>query len=159
MSADRGMAGSSPDGGPGPAAPAIGPVLFFDGECGLCNTVVRILIRLDGTGRLHYAPLQGASAQAYLRMHGLPTEDFDSLIFIPDWSRRDRAAHLMRTDGVIGALRAVGGLAAPLAWMVVLPRAWRDAAYKGVARIRYRLFGVWRPRPLARAEWAARFLP
>lgn len=137
----------------------MGPVLFFDGECGLCNGVVRILIRLDRRGRLHYAPLQGTSAQAYLRAHGLPTEDFDSLIFIPDWSQRDRGGHQLRTDGVVGALRSVGGLATPLAWMAVLPRAWRDAAYKEVARIRYRVFGVWRPRPLARPEWEARFLP
>jgi predicted DCC family thiol-disulfide oxidoreductase YuxK len=134
-------------------------VLFFDGECGLCNGLVRILIRLDRPGRLHYAPLQGPSAQAYLRAHGLPTEDFDSLIFVPDWSRRDRRAHQLRTDGVVAALRVVGGLATPLTWLAVVPRVWRDAAYKGVAGIRYRLFGVWRPRPLARPEWTARFLP
>ena len=159
MSAEAGNGEPGPDPGPPREGPAIGAVLFFDGECGLCNGLVRILIRLDGPGRLHYAPLQGLSAQAYLRAHGLPTEDFDSLILVPDWSRRDRGAHLLRTDGVVAALRVVGGLAAPLAWLAVVPRAWRDAAYKGVARIRYRLFGVWRPRPLARPEWAARFLP
>lgn len=136
-----------------------GPVLFFDGECGLCNRIVRGLIRLDGSGRLRYARLQGPSAQAYLRLHGLPTGDFDSLIFVPEWTRRDRPDHRVRTDGVVGALRAVGGLAGALAWIAVIPRGWRDAAYQGVARIRYRVFGPWRPRPLARPEWAARFLP
>jgi predicted DCC family thiol-disulfide oxidoreductase YuxK len=159
MSAETVNGGPEPDLSPSREGSAIGAVLFFDGECGLCNGVVRILIRLDRTGRLHYAPLQGASAQAYLRTHGLPTEDFDSLIFVPDWSRRDRAEHLMRTDGVVGALRAVGGLSTPLAWIGILPRVWRDAAYAGVARVRYRVFGVWRPRPLGRSEWAARFLP
>lgn len=140
-------------------ARAIGPVLFFDGECGLCNRLVRGLIRLDGAARLHYAPLQGPSAQAYLRSHGLPTEDFDSLIFVPDWAQRDRADYRLRTDGAVGALRAVGGIAGVLAWIAILPRGWRDAAYKGIARIRYRVFGPWKPRPLARPEWAARFLP
>jgi hypothetical protein len=48
------------------ATPGLPAVLFFDGECGLCNGLVRILIRLDRPGRLHYAPLQGPSAQAYL---------------------------------------------------------------------------------------------
>src|SRR4051812_37486572 len=47
------------------------PVLFFDGECGLCNRVVRLLLRLDTRGRLRFAPLQGPVAQDYLRAHGL----------------------------------------------------------------------------------------
>jgi predicted DCC family thiol-disulfide oxidoreductase YuxK len=41
---------------------ATGPVLFFDGECGLCNRVVRLMLRLDRRGRLRYAPLQGLRA-------------------------------------------------------------------------------------------------
>ncbi len=148
-----------------------GPVLLFDGECGLCNRIVRGLLRLDRGGRLRFAPLQGPAAQAYLRAVGLPTEDFDSLVFVSDWARREgpargdsggagaRAAYLLRTDGVIAALRAVGGLAPALAGVLaIFPARWRDAGYRLVARWRYRMFGEWRPRPLARAEWAARFL-
>ena len=135
-----------------------GPVLFFDGECGLCNRIVRLLLRLDRRGVLRYAPLQGKTAQSYLRAHGLPTEDFDSLVFVPDWGRREHPEFLLRTNGVAAALRAVGGVGRGLAWLQVLPARWRDASYKLVARWRYRLFGEWRPRPLARAEWAARFL-
>ena len=135
------------------------PVLLFDGECGLCHRIVRGLLWWDGAGRLRFAPLQGPAAQAYLRAVGLPTEDFDSLVFVPDWSRRDGAGFLRRTDGVIAALRAVGGLARGLAGVLaVFPAAWRDAGYWVVARWRYRIFGAWRPRPLARPEWAARFL-
>lgn len=136
-----------------------GPVLFFDGECGLCNRVVRLMLRLDRRGVLRFAPLQGETAQAYLRRHGLPVEDFDSLIFVPDWSRRDRPEFLVRTDGALGALRAVGGTARLFTWLGIFPRSWRDAAYRLVARFRYRIWGEWKPRPLARPEWAARFLP
>jgi predicted DCC family thiol-disulfide oxidoreductase YuxK len=133
-----------------------GPVLLFDGECGLCHRVVRRLLRLDRVGRLRFAPLQGPAAQAYLRVHGLPTEEFSTLVFVPDWPR-GAEKFLLRTDGIIAALRAAGlpGLAALLA---VLPRGMRDAGYKFVARVRYRIFGPWRPRPLPRPEWAARFL-
>lgn len=143
-----------------PAEPTCVPVLFFDGECGLCNRLVRLLLRLDGRGRLRFAPLQGPAAQAYLRAHGLPTEDFDTLIFVPDWATRERREFLVRTTGVIAALRTVGGgIARPLAALLaVFPAAVRDAGYRLVGRWRYRLFGPWRPRPLPRAEWAARFL-
>jgi predicted DCC family thiol-disulfide oxidoreductase YuxK len=138
-----------------------GPVLLFDGECGLCNRLVRLLLRLDRGGRLRFAPLQGGSAQSYLRVHGLPTVDFDTLVFVPDWSRRDHAEFLVRTDGVIAALRAIGGTTARMiaAFLALFPAGMRDAGYRLVGASRYRLFGPWHYRPLARAEWAARFLP
>jgi predicted DCC family thiol-disulfide oxidoreductase YuxK len=134
-------------------------VLLFDGECGLCARVVRWLLRIDARGGLRFAPLQGPAAQEFLRMHGLPAADFDSLVFVPDWSRRDdmAAEFLVRTDGVNAALRAVGATrrAALLAWW---PRAWRDAGYRLVARWRHRMFGPPRAAALARPEWATRFL-
>ena len=142
-----------------------GPVLLFDGECGLCNRVVRRLLQLDRRGVLRFAPLQGAVAQEFLRTHGLPTQDFSTLVFVPDWSRRANAAtspgpeknFLLRTDGVIAALRAVGATGRATGLNLV-PRALRDAGYRLVARWRYRMFGPWRACPLPRPEWAARFL-
>lgn len=142
-----------------PSSESAGPVLFFDGECGLCNRLVRGLLRLDRHGRLRYAPLQGPAAQAYLRAHGLPTTDFETLIFVPAWSRRERPEFLLRTAGVIAALRAIGGVGRGLATLLtIVPAGLRDAAYRVVGRWRYRVFGPWRPRPLARAEWERRFL-
>jgi predicted DCC family thiol-disulfide oxidoreductase YuxK len=135
-----------------------GPVLFFDGECGLCYRVVLWLMRRDGRGVLRFAPLQGVTAQAYLRAHGLPTENFDSLVYVPDWAARERREFLLRTDGALAAARAVGGWGAVVAWARVLPRAWRDGVYRVIARWRYRIWGEWTPRPFARPEWAARFL-
>jgi predicted DCC family thiol-disulfide oxidoreductase YuxK len=135
------------------------PVLFFDGECGLCNRIVRLLLRLDRRGVLRFAPLQGPTAQAYLHRHELPLTDFDSLIFVPDWETRDRREFLRRTDGVVAALRVVGGWCGTvLAWIRFLPAGWRDGLYKLVARWRYRVFGRWRACPLPRPEWKARFL-
>jgi predicted DCC family thiol-disulfide oxidoreductase YuxK len=137
-----------------------GPVLFFDGECGLCHRLVRLLLRLDRAGRLHFAPLQGPAAQSYLAAHRLPTVDFDTLVLVPDWSRRERSGHFIRTAGVIAALRAIGTRTARiLAGLIgIFPAAVRDAAYRVVGRWRYRIFGPWQPRPLARPEWRERFL-
>ncbi|HVW21999.1 MAG TPA: DCC1-like thiol-disulfide oxidoreductase family protein [Opitutaceae bacterium] len=136
-----------------------GPVLLFDGECGLCQRLVGLLLRLDRAGRLRFAPLQGPAAQAFLRSHRLPTRSFSSLVFVPDWSRRARADFRLRTDGVIGALRCLGAGGRMAAGALRLaPAPLRDLAYRAVARVRHRLFGPWRPRPPARPEWAARFL-
>lgn len=137
-----------------------GPVLLFDGECGLCHRVLRLLLRLDRRAVLRFAPLQGASAQDYLRAHGLPATDFETLVWVPDWSRREREDHLLRTAGVMAALHAVGATGRVLAAMLaVFPAGWRDAVYGRVSRWRHRIFGPWRERPLARADWVERFLP
>jgi predicted DCC family thiol-disulfide oxidoreductase YuxK len=134
------------------------PVLLYDGTCGLCNRVVRLLLRTDKVGRLRFAPLQGAPAQAYLRAQGLPTEDFDSLVFVPNWNESVAGGYRLRTDGVLAAAAEVGGVWRLVTWMRVLPAWSRDPFYTLVARTRYALFGEYKPSPLPKAEWTERFL-
>src|SRR5262245_60001986 len=149
----------SPVSAPAHVSAAPGPVLFFDGGRGLCNRLVRGLLRLDPGGPLRFAPLQGPSAQAYLRAHGLPTADFDTLIYVPDWSRRDRPEYLLRSAGTLAALRTTGRFGRGLAALLpIIPARVRDAVYRVIGHTRYRIFGPWKPRPLPRPEWAARFL-
>jgi predicted DCC family thiol-disulfide oxidoreductase YuxK len=134
------------------------PVLLYDGGCGLCNRLVRALLRADRTGRLHYAPLQSEPAQAYLRGQGLPVRDFDSLVFVPDWNHPAAGAPLLRTSGALAACAEVGGAWRAVAWLRVLPAWLRDPFYKLMARSRYALFGAYRPSPLPEPEWEKRFL-
>jgi predicted DCC family thiol-disulfide oxidoreductase YuxK len=138
--------------------PAPVPVLLFDGECGLCRRVVGLLLRLDRRGRLRFAPLQGPAAQAFLGALGLPTQDFSSLLFVPDWARPERPDFRQRTDGVIAALRTCGGGGRMLAAILAaFPVGMRDGGYRWVSRWRYRIFGPARPGPI-RPEWRDRFL-
>lgn len=135
------------------------PVLLYDGECGLCNRVVRRLLRADRAGWLHYAPLQSGPAQEYLRAQGLPVADFASLVFVPDWSNPARGTYRLRTDGVLGACAVVGGgLWRTVGWTRFIPVGLRDGAYKLVARSRYALFGRYQPSALPEPEWEKRFL-
>jgi predicted DCC family thiol-disulfide oxidoreductase YuxK len=138
--------------------PAGTPVLLFDGECGLCRRVVRWLLRNDMRGELRFAPLQGRVAQDFLRARGLPTDDFDSLVFVPDWSRRGPGEIALRTDGVVAALRVVGA-ARRAAFIAAWPRPLRDAGYRVIARWRHRIFGAGGEPAALPSEWAARFLP
>jgi predicted DCC family thiol-disulfide oxidoreductase YuxK len=139
-------------------APPPQPVLLFDGECGLCQRLVRRLLRADRAGRLRFAPLQGPAAQAYLRARGLPTRDFESLVFVPDWHRPAEVAPLLRTDGALAAAATVGGAWRGLAWLRIFPAWLRDPFYRLIGRVRFALFGPARPGMLARPEWTERFL-
>jgi predicted DCC family thiol-disulfide oxidoreductase YuxK len=134
------------------------PLLLYDGECGLCNAVVRFLLRRDRRGRLRFAALQGTTARAALEARGMYRPDFDSIVFIPDFPRTD-GAYWQRTDGVVGVLRELGGGWRLMGALRLVPAFLRDPFYRIVARVRYRIFGVYVPRPLERPEWAERFLP
>jgi predicted DCC family thiol-disulfide oxidoreductase YuxK len=134
------------------------PVLLYDGECGLCNAVVRFILRHDRSGRIHFAPLQSAPAQEFLRAKGLPEEDFDSLIFIPDWENRDREGYLLKTSGALAALSSMGGPCAALSRLKVIPAGLRDAVYWLISKTRYAVFGAYEPRPLENPAWEKRFL-
>ncbi len=139
------------------------PVLLFDGECGLCTALAGWALRRDrggrggGGGRLFVAPLQGSTAQGLLRELGLPTEDFDTLVFVLDRRCPVECGCRLRSDGALAVLAAVGG-----GWRVVaavlrvIPRGWRDRGYGVVARMRRRLFGG--PRPLRAGSGAGRVL-
>jgi predicted DCC family thiol-disulfide oxidoreductase YuxK len=140
------------------ADPTRQPVLFYDGHCGLCNRVVRLLLRTDREGRLHFATLQSEPGQAFLKRWGLPTEDFDSLVFAPNWAERDQIEPRLRTDGALAAAATVGGIWRLVTWTRVLPAWLRDSCYRLVARTRYALFGEYRGQPLAESEWRERFL-
>ena len=133
-----------------------GPILFFDGECGLCQHLVHRLLALDRRGGLRFAPLQGPIAQAWLRERGLPTKDFQSLIFLPE-GLKGRCGHLRKTDGVIAALHAIGH-PRMARYVRLVPRQLRDAGYRGLARVRRSIFGPWKTGRAMRPEWAGRFL-
>ena len=134
------------------------PVLLYDGECGLCQSLVRLMLRHDLRGVLCFAPLQGATAQAFLRHHDLNTADFDSLVFAVDL-KNEHAAFYLRTAGVLAALRELGGWGCLQARILaVVPVPWLDAGYRLVARLRYRIFGHYRPKPLPNPNWARRIL-
>ena len=134
------------------------PVLLYDGECGLCAALVRRLLREDDSGRLRFSPLQGPAAQVYLRARGLPTADFDSLVFVPDWERPESLEPLLRSAGAFAAADEPGGICRVLSWLRILPRTWTDAVYRGVARVR----GVFNPprvgAPADELAWEKRFL-
>ncbi|HXC01110.1 MAG TPA: DCC1-like thiol-disulfide oxidoreductase family protein [Opitutaceae bacterium] len=136
-----------------------GPVLLYDGECGLCNRTVRMMLRLDRRGVLRFAALQSEPAQEFLRSHGLPKEDFSTLVLVPDWAKRSEPRFAVRTDGVAGALWMCGGGSRVFAALLYsIPRFVREPVYKFVSRTRYRFFGPWRECPLPRPEWKKRFI-
>ena len=116
-------------------------LVFYDGECGLCDHVVQFLLWADRKGIFVYAPLQGETARKFLK--DLPEEyrTADSLILIEDYKGENPKSYLFGK----GALRIAWLLGGPWALLGVvsfLPAWLYDWAYRLVARNRHRLFSV-----------------
>jgi len=114
------------------------PVLLFDAECALCRRTVRWLIRRDRHARLRFADLGGTEGRAVRAALGDGQPAPDSLIFVPDWSRRLEGPWFLRADGALRALALLPGTGWAVRALRWAPPLWLDTAYRAVAAARRR---------------------
>lgn len=129
------------------------PVLLFDGTCALCNGTVQFVLDHERDAALRFAPLQSAVAARLLAPHGLAVAAEPETLVVVEGGRA--YTHSSAALRVAAHLRWPWRLAGAL---VVVPRWLRDAAYRFVARHRYRWFGREEVCRLPAPEHRARFL-
>lgn len=128
------------------------PIIFFDGVCGMCNTMVDFLVRVDRKGVFLFAPIQGETARRLLPP--LPEDPQDwSLLY------RDEQGLHDESDAVLLVCGRLGGPWWCLSLLRVTPRFIRNPIYRVIARRRYRLFGKREACRVPTPEERARFLP
>ncbi len=145
-----------------------GPILFFDGDCILCNGFADFVLRRDRRQALRLATLQGETAAAWLSREVAPPfaggaagaagpepePGFRSVVLY------EAGATYRKSEAVRRVLRQLGG-----AWRVaavltgLVPRPLRDAVYDVVARHRLRWFGRRASCRMPTAAERERFLP
>src|SRR6476620_1749642 len=111
-----------------------GPIVIYDGECGLCHRSVKFLIARDRQ-QLHYAPLQGETAAALRARHPEIPVTLESVVLVDD----DRV--FLRSKAFLYGARY---LTWPWRWAYYLrwlPAFVLDLGYRAVAAIRYRVWG------------------
>lgn len=103
-----------------------GMVVLYDGVCLLCNRFVQFLIQRTSADACRFAPLQAIPAFR---------ESQDSV-----WVQTLEGRWLSESDAVLYVLRQLPGYR----WTSIgkwIPKSWRDALYRWVARHRYGWFG------------------
>ncbi len=131
------------------------PILFYDGECGLCAKSVQWCLKHDHKHVLMFAPLQGTTYRD-LQHNIIQTQptDLASAVYY-EGSR----LHI-RSDAALRALRTLGGPWAALAALgLLVPRVLRDPVYNFIAKRRIAWFGTADSCRVPAAEERSRFLP
>ena len=138
---------------PSPCDPAPGhPIIVFDAQCVLCSANAQFVLRHDRQSHFRLAAMQGAVGTALYRRFGIDPADPDTLIVMS-------GNHALRDSHAVFAIwTALGWPWKAIAVLAIIPKAWRDLAYRWIARHRYRLFGrrasCWVPS----ADYAERLL-
>jgi len=110
-------------------------ILLFDGVCNLCNSIVQFTIKRDQEEKFKFASLQSESGQALLKKFDLPTDDFDSFVFIKG------EKYFLKSSAGLQVLKELGGVWKLFYGFIILPRPLRDFVYNIIAKTRYKIFG------------------
>jgi predicted DCC family thiol-disulfide oxidoreductase YuxK len=110
-------------------------ILLFDGFCNLCSRLVNFIIKRDKKAKFLFLSLQSASGQSLLKKFGLPTDDFDSVVYI----RSDK--YFLKSSAILYILKELGGIWKLFYIFIIIPNFIRDFIYKIIAKTRYKIFG------------------
>lgn len=127
-------------------------IVFFDGYCSLCNSVVDWLINIDTAGEIKFASLQGETALHMLKGQA-HSEGRDTIIYLRDEKIYERSTAILLILADIGGVGRVGKL------VLIVPLFLRDFVYRWVAKYRYALFGRRDTCRLPTAQEKDRLLP
>ena len=108
-------------------------IIYFDGVCGLCNSFVKILLKVDSD--LKFATLQGSSGQKLLTKINFNKSEFDTVIF----KKNDQV--YTKSSAVFEIFKTIGGLWKVFLIFSVLPISITDAVYRYIALKRFKVFG------------------
>lgn len=94
------------------------PILFYDDECGLCNSAVRFVIRHNKRGHVLFAPLNGKTA----KMHNILWRG--SVVFLSNGTQYTRSRALFAICWELGGVWKVAGLLSFFPTLLLKPYDW-----------------------------------
>jgi len=127
-------------------------VVFFDGHCSICNASVDWLMKVDKTGELKFASLQGETASKLLG-HAPGKIDFDTVVYLRDGEKFERSTAILKILADSGSLWRLSSV------FLAIPTSLRDVLYKLVAKNRYRFIKRRETCRLPTQEERGRLLP
>lgn len=110
-------------------------IIFFDGECNLCNGFVQFVLIHEQEPNFKFSSLQSEFAQSFFKQHHFESVSIDSVVVYHNkqfyW--KSKAAFVVIT-----------GLKSPYKWLRLfkfIPAFLADFIYNIIAKHRYKIWG------------------
>ena len=107
-------------------------IIIFDGDCGLCETSVRFIIKHDRKSYFHFVSQSSSLGKYLLKKYRLDT--IDSIVYISD----NKAYSY--SDGILEIIKHLDVPYRYLDTLRIIPKRLRDGIYKLIAKYRRDFF-------------------
>ncbi len=108
-------------------------IVFYDGDCGLCNRSVQLILKYERDHSIHFSALQSDFTKNYFEANNWALPEMDTFNFAQDGKLLSKSE---------AAFQVAKHLKFPLSWLRVfsiLPQWGTDQVYNLVAKYRQKL--------------------
>jgi predicted DCC family thiol-disulfide oxidoreductase YuxK len=125
-------------------------IVFFDGDCGVCNFWVQWILERDKKDQFMFASLQSDFGQKFLSERGLDTKVFNTMYL---WKPNEY--YLEKSRAILQIANLLGGIYKLSAIAKIIPRFLSDQVYDVISRNRMKLANqkCYLPTPHQRAKF------
>ena len=109
-------------------------IVFFDGECGVCNFWVQWILERDKNDQFMFASLQSEFGQNFLSERGLETKQFNTMYL---WKPNDY--YLIKSRAILKIADLLGGIYKLSIVGKLIPNFLSDKVYDKISENRMRL--------------------
>ena len=110
-------------------------IIYFDGICGLCNSFISFLVRIDRKYKLRFATLQGKKGKELIKKINFVNSDFETVIF----QKNDQV--YTKSTAVFEIFKTISGFWKILLIFNLLPTSLSDSIYGYISKKRFKIFG------------------
>jgi predicted DCC family thiol-disulfide oxidoreductase YuxK len=111
------------------------PIIFFDGVCNFCNSIINFIIRHDKKNIFYFSPLQSEFCKKTLQQFPVPFEGLDTVILLY------QDATFQRSEAFFEIVKMLRFPWSILRYFRIIPGKLRDIIYFNISRNRYSWFG------------------
>jgi predicted DCC family thiol-disulfide oxidoreductase YuxK len=112
-----------------------GPILLFDGDCNLCDSMVNFVLRHDTSKEIMFSALQSDTGRSLIELCGLTPGYHKSVVYI----RKNK--YFIQSSAVLNIFKDLGGWWSLFYGFIIIPAFIRDFFYFIIAGTRYSVFG------------------
>ena len=98
-------------------------IVFYDGNCGLCQRSISFLSKIDSNKELIFAPLNGETYQMFFK----GSSNLSTVVFY------NKEKISVRSEAIIEVCRSLGGIKKMAVLLRIFPLKFRDKVYDLIA--------------------------